>query len=87
MIYPRDCGILSNEFRGRILNCNQVLTALNNLGARGMNFGTERARKLLNALGCPDKELKIGHISGSNGKGSVAEYVYRILLAAGKSAG
>lgn len=52
-----------------------------------MDFGVERTRRILDALGCPDKKLKIIHIAGSNGKGSVAEYLSRILLAAGKSVG
>ena len=52
-----------------------------------MDFGTERTRKLLNALGCPDKKLKIIHIAGTNGKGSVAEYLTQILIASGKKVG
>lgn len=52
-----------------------------------MKFGTERTRRILNALGCPDKKLKIIHIAGTNGKGSVAEYITQILIAAGNRVG
>ncbi len=52
-----------------------------------MDFGTERTVSILNALDCPDKKLKIIHIAGTNGKGSVAEYLTQILIAAGKKVG
>lgn len=52
-----------------------------------MNFGTERTRALLDKLGSPDDRLKIIHIAGTNGKGSVAEYLTEILIAAGRKAG
>ena len=66
---------------------NDVLSAVFSLSGRGMDFGTERTRRLLDALDCPDKKLKIIHIAGTNGKGSVAEYITQILIAAGKKVG
>lgn len=54
---------------------------------RGMRFGTEVTRKLLDLIGSPDKKLGIIHIAGTNGKGSVAEYLSRILVAAGYKTG
>ena len=57
------------------------------LAARGMDFGTTRTRRMLDALGGPDGKLKIIHIAGTNGKGSTAEYVTRILVAAGRRTG
>jgi len=41
----------------------------------------------LDYLQCPDKKLKIIHIAGSNGKGSTAEYITQMLIAAGKKVG
>ncbi len=64
-----------------------TLNCVRSLSKRGMDFGLERVRKILDGLGCPDKKLKIIHISGSNGKGSVAEYMTRILLCCGKTVG
>lgn len=49
--------------------------------------GTEVTRKILDRLGSPDNALKIIHIAGSNGKGSVAEYATRIFIAAGERVG
>lgn len=69
------------------MTCKEILAALQNLSARGMDFGTARTRAILDKLGCPDKKLKIVHIAGSNGKGSVAEYMTEILKAAGKKTG
>lgn len=54
---------------------------------KGSKYGLERTRALIDACGSPDERLKIVHIAGSNGKGSTAEYITRILLAAGKSVG
>ena len=65
----------------------EVLSAVFSLSGRGMDFGTERTRKLLDALSSPDKKLKIIHIAGTNGKGSTAEYISQILIAAGKRTG
>ncbi len=70
-----------------MMDFNDVCAALNALSTRGMDFGLERTRKLLNGLGSPDKKLKIIHIAGSNGKGSTAEFMTEILLAAGKTVG
>lgn len=65
----------------------EVISGLNRLCARGMDFGVQRTRAILDRLDCPDKKLKIIHIAGTNGKGSVAEYVTRILISAGKRVG
>ena len=64
-----------------------IVKKTENLKGGAMEFGTENARGLLNRLGSPDGGLKIIHIAGTNGKGSVAEYVSRILVAAGKKTG
>ena len=55
--------------------------------AKGMVFGIERCRTILDRLGSPDNELEIVHIAGTNGKGSVAEYMTGILVCAGKRTG
>lgn len=69
------------------MNYSQVLRGLEGLAARGMDFGTQRTRDVLDKLDSPDKKLKIVHIAGTNGKGSVAEYIAEILLCAGKTVG
>ena len=43
----------------------------------------EDTRAFLHSIGDPDKELKIIHVAGTNGKGSVCAYLRSILEAAG----
>ena len=51
------------------------------------HFTIKPTRDILDALGSPDREIKIIHIAGTNGKGSTAEFFTRILIAAGKKTG
>ena len=44
----------------------------------------EDTRKFLHCLGEPDKGLRILHVAGTNGKGSVCAYMRSVLEAAGK---
>lgn len=66
---------------------SDIFDKINKLKGNKMCFGTERVRSLLNKLGSPDDKLKIIHIAGTNGKGSIAEYLTRILTEAGKRTG
>ena len=43
----------------------------------------EDTRAFLHRLGDPDREMKIIHVAGTNGKGSVCAYMRSILEAAG----
>lgn len=45
----------------------------------------EDTRAFLHKLGDPDRQMKIIHVAGTNGKGSVCAYMRSILEAAGKS--
>lgn len=49
--------------------------------------GLERAGRLIKELGNPQKELKVIHVAGSNGKGSVCVYIDEILRANGYHTG
>lgn len=64
-----------------------VFEDIANLNKKGMKFGVETTRRILDKLGSPDEKLKIIHIAGTNGKGSTAEYITQILVAAGKRTG
>ena len=48
----------------------------------GMRLGLDRIEALLAALGRPEAGLRIVHIGGTNGKGSVAALTATILQAA-----
>ena len=47
----------------------------------------EHTRQFLRFLGNPERELKVIHVAGTNGKGSVCVYVEAMLRSEGKSAG
>ncbi len=53
----------------------------------GSVLGLERIRELLYRLGDPQKDLKIIHVAGTNGKGSVSRFIYQILREAGYDTG
>lgn len=46
----------------------------------GSVLGLERMKKLLFKLGNPEKKLKVIHVAGTNGKGSICHYLYNALL-------
>lgn len=47
----------------------------------------ENTKKLLERLGNPERSMKILHVAGTNGKGSVCAYLSSILTCAGKRTG
>ncbi|MCK5180532.1 MAG: bifunctional folylpolyglutamate synthase/dihydrofolate synthase, partial [Candidatus Omnitrophica bacterium] len=53
----------------------------------GASFKLGRVEQLLKELGSPEKNLKVIHVAGSKGKGSIAAVIASILRAAGYSVG
>ncbi len=53
----------------------------------GSVLGLERMEKLLEKLGNPQDDLKVIHVAGTNGKGSICRYVYEVLQAGGYKTG
>ena len=45
----------------------------------GLKYGVQRAKILLESIGNPDKDLKVVHVAGTNGKGSVCAYISACL--------
>ncbi len=72
-----DTGCFSTETERRLERLNK----------RGMDFGTERTRAILDELGSPDEKLKIIHVAGTNGKGSVTAYIGSIICSSGDKVG
>lgn len=66
---------------------SEIKAFLNDTPQYGETTGVERAGKLLELLGNPDKNLKIIHIAGTNGKGSVCSYIDDILKKLGYKTG
>lgn len=53
----------------------------------GVKLGLENTKRLLERLGNPEKNLKILHVAGTNGKGSVSTYLSECLKAQGYRVG
>ncbi|MGN0814366.1 MAG: bifunctional folylpolyglutamate synthase/dihydrofolate synthase [Candidatus Coproplasma sp.] len=66
---------------------NQTIERVKAEEKLGSKFGSERTQTLLDRLNRPEKKLKIIHVAGTNGKGSVCEYLTHILISSGKSVG
>ncbi len=60
-----------------------LLARLDGLRSLGVDFGLERVRRALGALGSPEQRLPAVQIAGTNGKGSTAAMTEAILRAAG----
>lgn len=56
-------------------------------GRQGISMGTERMKALLAELSNPQDKLKVIHIAGTNGKGSVGAFLEGVLVTAGYSVG
>jgi dihydrofolate synthase/folylpolyglutamate synthase len=64
-----------------------IIDIIKSYEVKGSKFGLSRTRNLLNALGSPDDALKIIHVAGTNGKGSICSYLTRIAVCDGKRVG
>ena len=62
---------------------DEAMEYIRGIEADGSDYGLERERALLDALGSPDDSLRIVHVAGTNGKGSVCAMLTSVLVAAG----
>lgn len=69
------------------MNYNGALEYLAALGKFGSVLGLERIQGLLAELEHPERKIKTIHVTGTNGKGSVTEFLSNMLAAAGISVG
>lgn len=65
----------------------EVLRELYALAGRGIEPGLDRMRAALAAVGHPERSLRVVHVAGTNGKGSVSAMVATGLAAAGQRVG
>lgn len=65
----------------------QALSYIEHLRKFGINPGLKRIKALLSRLGNPEKNLRVIHIGGTNGKGSTAAILQSVLREAGYEAG
>ncbi len=69
------------------MNYDETVSYLENCHKFGSKQGEGNFRKLMSLLGNPQKNLKIIHIAGTNGKGSTCTMIYSILIKQGYSTG
>ncbi|MDP7179670.1 MAG: folylpolyglutamate synthase/dihydrofolate synthase family protein [Candidatus Woesearchaeota archaeon] len=65
----------------------EVLGKLYDLEKFGLELGLGRVTELLNKLRNPQKDLKVIHVTGTNGKGSTSAMISSILVSAGYKVG
>ncbi|WAM32694.1 bifunctional folylpolyglutamate synthase/dihydrofolate synthase [Caldicellulosiruptor naganoensis] len=53
----------------------------------GVKLGLENIKRLLELMGNPQKDLKIIHVAGTNGKGSTCAFINQVLIEAGYKVG
>jgi dihydrofolate synthase/folylpolyglutamate synthase len=70
-----------------IISSKDAYSWLHSFDKYGWIFGLERIDFLLEKLGNPHHELKVVHVAGTNGKGSVCKYISSILQKAGYTVG
>lgn len=69
------------------MNYNEICSYLDSLDQFNEGTGVERGRKLLKIMENPEKSLKVIHIAGTNGKGSVCSYIESCLRQQGYKVG
>ena len=69
------------------MNYEEAMKYITEVGNFGSNYGLERTYKLLEHLGNPERDLKLIHIAGTNGKGSTTSMITEILMEEGYKVG
>jgi len=69
------------------MNYIEAVEFIDNAAVFGSKLGHENIRKLLDLLGNPQEGMKIVHVAGTNGKGSVCSYIANILVQTGYRTG
>ena len=65
----------------------EALQYIHSVSWRGSVPGLSRIQALCDAMGNPERELRVVHVAGTNGKGSTVAYLSSILRAAGYRVG
>ena len=65
----------------------EAMKYIHQVGNFGSNYGLERTNRLLEILGNPQKNLKLIHVAGTNGKGSITATVTELLKGKGFKVG
>jgi dihydrofolate synthase/folylpolyglutamate synthase len=66
---------------------SQTLEKIHSFCTFGSILGLDRMKKLCDKIDNPEKGLRVIHVGGTNGKGSVCRYIYEVLIGAGYKVG
>ena len=69
------------------MNYEEAMNFIQNTSKFGSVLGLDNIKELLERLGNPQDSLKVIHVAGTNGKGSVSSYLDAMLRAQGKTVG
>lgn len=69
------------------MNYKEAMEFIQNTNKFGSILGTDNVRELLNRLGNPQNQLKVVHIAGTNGKGSILAFLAGVFRESGYRAG
>lgn len=69
------------------MNYSEAIEYISTVETLGIRLGIDCTKNLLARLGNPQNSIKILHIAGTNGKGSVSCFLTNILIAAGYQVG
>lgn len=80
-------NLLSKSDLGEQITVSECENFLNNIPKFTVKHTIDETRAFLSYLGNPDENMKIIHVAGTNGKGSVCKYIQSVLLTASYSVG
>lgn len=69
------------------MNYKKALSYMDKISKYGSVLGLDSIKKLLKYMGNPEKELKVIHVAGTNGKGSTSAFLQSILMESGYKVG
>lgn len=80
-------NLLGKSDLGEQITVSECENFLNNIPKFTVKHTIDETRAFLSYLGNPDENMKIIHVAGTNGKGSVCKYIQSVLLTASYSVG
>lgn len=69
------------------MNYNEALEYIHGTYKFGSKLGLDNVSRLLELMGNPEKDLKVIHVAGTNGKGSTSSFISSILMEEGYKVG
>lgn len=69
------------------MDFKEAIQYVESTGKFSINLGLERIKRICKLIGKPEKELKVIHIAGTNGKGSTSTFIASVLMKQGYRVG